>query len=104
MMNVYSEIDREKLSQVAAEAVAKLDPQSAADRRWLNCIAKAVAEVETNPYLTFEPNNKSLLMLSESSGQIYSANGTCQCKAFEFGNPCFHRALARLIVRYLETQ
>lgn len=103
-MNVYSEIDREKLSQVAAEAIAKLNPQSAADRRWVNCIARAVAEVETNPYLTFQAETNSLLILSETSGQIYSANGTCQCKAFEFGNPCFHRALCRLVVRYLEVK
>lgn len=103
-MNINTEIDRERLAEIAAEAVSKLNPESATDKRWLNCIARAVAEVETNPYLTFQPENKSLLILSETSGQIYSANGTCQCKAFEFGNPCFHRALARLIVRYLEIQ
>ena len=43
-----------------------------------------------------------LLVLSES-GEIYRVNGVCQCKAFANGQPCWHRAAARLIERYNET-
>ncbi|MGH9944475.1 MAG: hypothetical protein ACRD9R_19170 [Pyrinomonadaceae bacterium] len=45
---------------------------------------------------------QSLLMLSES-GEIYEANGVCQCRAFAGGQPCFHRAAYKLVKRYHET-
>jgi hypothetical protein len=45
----------------------------------------------------------ALLILS-GSNEIYRANGTCQCKAFSHGQPCWHRAAARLIERYNEAQ
>ncbi len=43
----------------------------------------------------------ALVILSESN-EVYSANGTCQCRAYEFGKPCWHRAAARLVARYNE--
>ncbi|MET0466768.1 MAG: SWIM zinc finger family protein [Chitinophagaceae bacterium] len=44
----------------------------------------------------------ALLILSDSN-EIYTANGTCQCKAFQNGRrPCWHRAAARLVKRYTE--
>ncbi|HEX8568212.1 MAG TPA: hypothetical protein VF648_21405 [Pyrinomonadaceae bacterium] len=100
-MNINTSIDREKLAAIAAEAIAKLNPENAADRRWIRAIGRAVAEVENNPFLTWQPDSRSLLILSES-GRIYTANGTCECKAFEQKQPCYHRALSRLILRYIE--
>jgi hypothetical protein len=44
----------------------------------------------------------ALLVLSES-GEIYRANGACQCKAYANSQPCWHRAAARLVKRYNET-
>jgi hypothetical protein len=102
-MTPATELDRERLAQVAAEAIAKLQNSNAADsKRWINAIARAVAEIENNPFMTYDLDSHSLLILSTESGQIYTANGTCECKAFEFGKPCHHRAAARLIQRYLE--
>jgi len=43
------------------------------------------------------------LIILSGSNEIYSANGTCQCKAYEKGFPCWHRAAARLVERYMET-
>ena len=68
-------------------------------RRWQTAIAKAKQQLESNPFLHFDGD--ALLILSDSN-EIYSANGTCQCKAFEFGKPCWHRAAARLVTRYNE--
>ena len=70
------------------------------DSRWTNAILKA-EEILTsgNPYIHF--TGHSLLMLSDS-GEIYEANGVCQCKAFERGQACKHRAAYKLIVRYNE--
>jgi hypothetical protein len=92
MMN----IDRDKIQQVAQEAFDKVS----GDRRWEAAIAKAKAQLETNPYMHFD--GRSLLILSPS-GEIYTANGVCQCKAYANGKPCWHRAAARLVERYNET-
>ncbi len=91
MMN----IDKDKMQRVAQEAFDKVS----GNRRWETAIVKAKAQLEENPYMHFDGN--SLLILS-SSDEIYSANGTCQCKAFQRGLPCWHRAAARLVERYNE--
>jgi hypothetical protein len=90
------EIDQNKLQQISQQAFDKVS----GNRRWEAAIVKATAQLEANPYIHFD--GQSLLILSPS-GEIYSANGTCQCKAFSQGQPCWHRAAARLIKRYNET-
>lgn len=92
MMN----IDEGRLQQVTLEAFNKVS----GNRRWETAIAKAKVQLESNPYIHFD--GQALLILS-SSGEIYSANGVCQCKAYQSGNPCWHRAAARLVERYNET-
>ena len=89
-------IDQDKMQQVAQKAFNKVS----GNRRWETAIVKAKAQLETNPYMHFD--GQSLLILSES-GEIYSANGSCQCRAYMSGQPCWHRAAARLIERYNET-
>ena len=101
-MNVATEINKEILGEIAAEAIKKINPDTKDGKRWINAVAKATAEIETNPFMTYEVESHSLLMLSDTSNQIYKANGTCQCKAFENGFPCRHRAAARLCAIYIE--
>jgi hypothetical protein len=69
--------------------------------RWQMAITKAKVELEANPYMHHDGH--ALLILSPS-GEIYSANGACQCRAFNHGQPCWHRAAARLVERYNEAQ
>lgn len=88
-------LDQDRMQQVAQEAFNKIS----GNRRWELAIAKAKAQLEANPYMHFD--GESLLILSPS-GEIYSANGSCQCKAFANNQPCWHRAAARLIQRYNE--
>lgn len=89
-------LDQNKLQRVAQEAFDKVS----GNRRWEAAIAKAKAQLEENPYMHFD--GRSLLILSPSN-EIYNANGTCQCKAYQSGQPCWHRAAARLMQRYNET-
>lgn len=89
-------IDENKMQQVAQDAFDKVS----GNRRWETAIAKAKEQLESNPYIHFD--GKALLILSQS-GEIYTANSTCQCKAFANGQPCWHRAAARLVQRYNET-
>ena len=92
MMN----IDHNKMQQVIQEAFDKV----ADSRRWQTAIVKAKQQIEDNPYLHFD--GRALLILSPS-GEIYSANGSCQCRAYANGQPCWHRAAARLVERYIQT-
>jgi predicted RNA-binding protein with EMAP domain len=93
MMN----LNETKLEQVVDAAIKAVG----GNKRWTNAIIRA-EEILTsgNPYIHF--TGHSLLMLSES-GEIYEANGVCQCRAFEQGQPCKHRAAYKLMVRYQET-
>lgn len=71
--------------------------------RWQNAIKKAVAQIEENgEFMTYDEKENYLLIWSQGSNEIYSANGVCQCKAFAEGFPCYHRAAARLVRNYLE--
>lgn len=92
MMN----INTGRMQQVVQDAFDKV----AGNRRWEVAITKASIELERNPFMHW--NGHALLVLS-SSNEIYEANGTCQCKAFAHGQPCWHRAAARLVERYNET-
>jgi len=89
-------LDQDRIQQVAQDAFNRVS----GNRRWETAIAKARSELESNPYMNFD--GQSLLILSPS-GEIYSANGTCQCKAYQKKQPCWHRAAARLVKRYAET-
>ena len=89
-------MNQDKIQQVAQEAFDKVS----GNRRWETAIAKAKVQLESNPYMHFD--GQAFLILSPSGG-IYTANGTCQCKAFASGQPCWHRAAARLVERYNET-
>ncbi len=90
MMN----LNEDRMRQVIQEAFDKMS-----SLRWQMAIAKARREIEDNPYLHYDRH--ALLILSPS-GEIYSANGTCQCKAYMNNQPCWHRAAARLVERYNE--
>jgi hypothetical protein len=70
--------------------------------RWLTAITRAAVEILSNPYVARQDGH--LLIASPTSGNIYAANGQCQCKAFEFNQPCWHRAAARLVRLHDERQ
>ncbi len=87
-------INAERMNEVIAAAFDKTD-----SLRWQVAITKAGAEIEENPYMHIDGD--ALLILSPS-GEIYSANGACQCRAYVNNQPCWHRAAARLVKRYME--
>ena len=97
-----TELDQDTLAAVIADAIAKAATAKKDSKRWLNAIARATVELETNPFMTYNHDSHSLTVLSPASGTIYEANGVCGCKAFELGQPCWHRAAAKLVVNYLD--
>jgi hypothetical protein len=99
--------NKQTFGKVIADALSKVELTTDAQtkKRWINAIAKAAVEIEENGvFMTWMENDKSLLIWSQKSNNIYAANGVCQCRTFEQGSPCFHRAAARLVRIYLETE
>lgn len=92
MMN----IEQSRMQAVIQEAFDKVGGSLC----WQTAIAKAKQQIEENPYMHFD--GSALLILSPSD-QIYRANGICRCEAYRNGQPCWHRAAARLVERYNET-
>lgn len=90
------DLNQERLNEVAQEAFDKVQGNG----RWQRAIAKALGQLQRNPFIHYD--GQALLILSDSNA-IYEANGTCQCRAFNQGQPCWHRAAARLVERYNQT-
>ncbi len=78
-----------------AAVVDKARTDAAEHPRWLAAIDRAVVELVQNPWI--ERGELHGVMIASPSGNLYSANGTCQCRAHAYGNPCWHRAAARLV-------
>lgn len=90
-------LDRSTLDRVIAKAL--LD--AAAHPRWIVAIGRAAVELDSNPYIERGDHG---LIIGSPSGKCYAANGICQCTAFEYGQPCWHRAAARLVRLHDEAQ
>ena len=88
------------LTSTTLAAVINQAMQDAADHpRWLNAIERAAKELNENPYMELQGDH---LLIGSPSGTTYVANGTCQCEAFRYHRPCWHRAAAQLMRRYTE--
>src|SRR5215813_15331383 len=90
-------INQDQFRKVAIEAKTKTS-----DPRWLSAIDKAVAGVTSGWWIITELAD--CVAVTTESGKTYFANGSCQCKAYELGQPCKHRALARLLDLYHEEE
>lgn len=84
------------LNPTTLAAVVEQATHDAANHpRWLQAIARAIVELESNPWIA--RGELHGLVIGSPSGNVYSANGTCQCPAHTYGNACWHRAAARLV-------
>lgn len=89
-------------NKLFAEVVETAKVRTGGDARWVAAIDRAAREIASNPMMHWQPASQSMLIQSPDSSEVYEANGHCQCKAAEFGKACWHRASARLWMRYLE--
>jgi hypothetical protein len=83
------------------KAIAEAAKARTNDKRWHNAIDKAVAGVESGWWVITELYDG--VIVTTETGATYHANGSCQCRAYELGQPCKHRALARLLDIYNES-
>jgi hypothetical protein len=100
--------DTSKFGKVIADALSKVEltaTDAQTKKRWINAIAKSVAQIELHgEFMTWMPETKSLLIWSQDSNDIHAANGVCDCEAYKRGFPCWHRAAARLVRLYMEPE
>lgn len=88
------------LDPIILANVAEQARQNAAQHpHWLNAIKRAVTELHMNAWIERGDHG---LVIASPSGNVYTANGACQCTAYAYGNACWHRAAARLVRRYDE--
>lgn len=78
-----------------AAVVEKAAHDAANHPRWLTAIARAIVELDSNPFMA--RGELHGLIIGSPSGNLYTANGTCQCEAYKYNIPCWHRAAARLV-------
>ena len=68
------------------------------DSRWLNAIDCAWGWLLAQDAVSYDAATHALTIPSATRpGTVYTANGACQCEAFEKHTACWHRAAARLV-------
>jgi len=99
------------LNQVQfAQVVETAKAAAASSPAWVRAITKAADVLLSNPYVELMDNG-DVLMVSETSSQIYTVNGKCEgedgqpCKGYQYNKGvCYHRALKQLVIRYREAE
>ncbi|GEM_PF-1173382 len=89
----------------AYDAVLEKVPSDQLAKRWINTIARAVQEFETNPFISYRTQDNTLIFWShDTTNGIYEVTEKgCECKAARKHQPCKHAAARKLYRRYLET-
>lgn len=87
---------------ILAEVVTAAKASAAGHPRWVKAIERAERELMENPWI--EAQDDHTLLIGSSSGDVYLSNGVCSCEAYKHGQPCKHRAAARLYKRYTEAE
>jgi len=83
------------------EALALARAECAHDRAWLNAINRAALNLEACPW-QFDGAVLIIMSATEPDRRYTVQKGSCDCKAFEAGRPCWHRAARRLLIKAAE--
>lgn len=69
--------------------------------RWFNALAKASAQLLEG--VRFEQDDTGFVFPSRTrTGIAHHVNGNCDCEAAEDGQPCWHRAAAKMLQLLLD--
>ncbi len=86
--------------QTVAAALRQARIDAAEHAAWINAINKAALELEASSWAF---DGETLRIASRTGNGRYTCTAhTCECKAFQAGRPCWHRACARLLVKAAE--
>lgn len=94
-------IRRATIFDALCAAVDEARHKAAGNDAWQNAIVAAwewLLEEEAYEVVDVDTEHAAVRVPSRSkAGLIYTANGACQCRAYELHNPCMHRAASRLV-------
>jgi hypothetical protein len=94
---LFNDLNLARFLKVAEAAKIK----AAAKPAWVRAIEKAADLLASGVY-AYEDDDAVVIL--SYSGETYRANGTCGCAAYAAKRPCWHRAAAKLVVRYREAE
>ena len=95
--SVAQAVNRQSVAAALRDARAKC----AASQRWLNAVNRAALNLESCKW-SFDGDTLRIESAT-SSGTFYTVTvATCPCKAGQKGEPCWHRAGCRLLVKAAE--
>ena len=86
--------------QTVAAALAAARAECAQYTAWLNAVNRAALNLEACPW-QFDGETLRIGSASSSTRYTVTADG-CECKAYEAGRPCWHRAARRLLLKAAE--
>jgi transposase InsO family protein len=99
--SLFSTLRTADLLDALCLAVDAARVSAAGNTRWQNAINEAFNHILQVEVIEYRASDHALRYHSES-GATYTANGRCQCKAYQSGEACKHRAAAKLVRRALE--
>lgn len=101
--------DKHFFLETVADAVVQAHLQYRSEdtrNRWINAIAKATSIIMEGDltFIHFNAEKQILYFWSSDSGEIYETTEECQCPTFRqaFPQPCYHRAMRRLVKNYFD--
>jgi hypothetical protein len=95
--SIAAAVNRQSIGLALRDARAKC----AASQRWLNAVNRAALNLESCRW-AFDGDTLKVESATDS-GSFYTATViTCECKAGQKGEPCWHRAGCRLLCKAAE--
>lgn len=98
-METYNMIEYADL--IASVADAALE-KTVGNTRWTRAIARAWEYLDITSTVEFDRTTGDILVPSHDGRRLYRAGRTCECDAYRYGQPCWHRAAARLMLRAVQ--
>lgn len=97
--------DTNKFNQVVSDAIESVAINATSEKEgllWLKGIDRAVEMIESQgEFMSYDLDKKELTIWSQTSNNVYVANGSCGCEAYLRGNGrCKHRIAAKLFKNY----
>lgn len=86
--------------QTVAAALRQARIEAHEHQTWINAINRAALNIEACPW-AFDGEVLRIASATSSTRYTVTAEG-CECRAAQKGNPCWHRAARRLLVKASE--
>ena len=87
--------------EAMGKALALARQECQAEKAWLNAVNRAALNLEACQW-QFDGHTLIVKSATEQHVHYTVTSDGCECKAFEAGRPCWHRAARRLLIKAAE--